>query len=169
MDGMSAIVRMATEFGSGCVLYTLTPKLPAWLGCRGDLVVGGAVAGLILVLLDGWPLAALPLLILLVYGSSLPQSPVGRFLLCARVPLFLGRISFALYITHKLVIYTVDISLGRPQPLLAKVACTSLVLAAALLLATFLCITVEEPVRRWGRNRTRTKAISGMVSESPGA
>jgi peptidoglycan/LPS O-acetylase OafA/YrhL len=163
--GLPTVVRMATEFGSGCVLFTLSSEPRRWLHGRADLLVGGAVAGLTLVLLADMPLLALPFLILLVYGASLPQSPIGQFLLCSRIPLFLGRISFALYMTHKVVIYATDAVVGRPHLLLVRFACTFAVLAASLLLATVLCIAIEEPVRRWGRSRGRAVPIPGAVRE----
>ncbi len=149
--GLPAVARMAAGFGAGCLLFILQPgRLQAY----GDLLIAAAAAGLTAILLAGQPLLVLPFLILLVYGAAISQGR-GAALLGSRPLLFLGRISFALYITHYLVLGAVVAAVGhRPASLADKLASTAAVVVISLGLAWLLCVLVEEPLRRRGRRRT---------------
>lgn len=160
LSGVPAVVRMATEFGIGCLLFASRPWVPAWARRRADLAVVVASAGFLGVLLAGLPLLALPFLILLVYGVASDGPWTGR-LLGNRPALFLGRISFALYITHQLVQIVVVEAMGKSHSLPMKAAGSAIVLVGSIGLATVLCLTFEEPLRRRGRGGATNAAAGG--------
>lgn len=160
LSGVPAVVRMATEFGIGCLLFALRPRAPAWLHRRADLAVFVASAGFLGVLLAGLPLLALPFLVLLVYGVA-SEGRWTTLLLGSRPALFLGRISFALYITHQLVQIVVVEVMGKSHSLPMKAAGSAVVIVASIGLAMVLCLKIEEPIRRWVRGGDTGAAPGG--------
>lgn len=154
--GLPAVVRMAAGFIGGCLLYTLHVEEPAWLHHRSDLLAFVAFFGLLGLLLAGLSLLVFPVMLLIVYALA-QHGPWSTTLLCNVPILFLGRISFALYITHQIVIKTVTGFTGFPQSFTGKVASTILAVSCAVVVATFLCLSVEEPLRRWSHNKGKVR------------
>jgi peptidoglycan/LPS O-acetylase OafA/YrhL len=116
----------------------------------GDYAMVIAVAGVVAVLmtLRDW-IFTLPFLVLMVQGAAAP-GPLVHSLLANRFALFLGRISFALYLSHMILL-----ELARwlqDQVLEGRSHVVTVALYAILpIVATGLCVSVEEPMRRFGR------------------
>ncbi len=172
--GFPAVARMTAGFGAGCLLFTLEAAAPSRSREYGDILIGAAVAGLACVLLADQLTLVLPFLACLVYGAAASQGR-GAAVLGSWPFLFFGRISFSLYLTHFLVMEAVVALMGGRSPrLLDKLAGTGAVVTASIGLAWLVCVTVEEPVRRWGRRRPRLGAgaalpvvVSGLVPTAP--
>jgi peptidoglycan/LPS O-acetylase OafA/YrhL len=155
MTGTGALTRMAGGFVAGALLAVLVaPRRDA--GAPADFGFGLAalaIAAWLLVLPD---YAVLPLLLAIVWLTAAPGRWVGA-LLSHPVALFLGRISFALYIAHFPLIKLLE---GyRPSGRgLAALGFSGLVAAICLAAAWLLCRFVEEPMRRVGRRRWQAGA-----------
>lgn len=150
--GLPAVIRMMVSFVGGCIIYTLRAEMPRWFSCQDDFLAVIAFLGLFSILFLGLPLFILPMIFLIVYALAQP-GPWSIALLGSKVPLFLGRISFALYITHQLVIKAIVGFTELPQSLIGKVVGTTLAIGCSVVVATFLCRLIEEPVRRWSRSK----------------
>jgi peptidoglycan/LPS O-acetylase OafA/YrhL len=88
-------------------------------------------------------------LVLLTVGSE-PTSAFFR----SRVPLFLGRISYSLYLIHVVVLMALTFVAGALSPWIQF----PIYLTLSLLLSTLFCLFVEEPFMRWGRTLTSDSA-----------
>lgn len=147
--GLHAVLRMAGSFIAGCALWRGQTGRPRPAGRRDDAAMAFAVSGCAAVL---WTAAAwwcLPLLLAVVHSAAWPGPLTARLL---------GRISFALYLCHTpikaLVIWTDWFSAG-----VAGRIGTVLIYAASLACAALLCVTSDEPMRRFGR-KTRRPALA---------
>lgn len=175
-DFYSPLTRL-WELDAGAILafVTLRHPAPAWLdrsigrwrgadllGMGGlALILGSALAFDRTMAFPGAPVA-LPVagaLALIVAG---PRARVNRVILGNRIAVFLGLISYPLYLWHwPLISFAYIIGQGRPlKPLLAAI-----LLAVAVLLAWLTQRFVESPLR-FGRNRRRNTLllIAGMTS-----
>lgn len=147
--GVHAVLRMAGAFVAGCLLWRGHTRSPRPTDRRDDAAMALAVLGCAIVF---WTVSAwwcLPFLLAVVHLAARP-GPLTSRLLGSSPAQFLGRISFALYLCHtpikSLVIWTGWFSTGVARPI-----GTVLIYAAALACATLLCVTIEEPMRRFGR------------------
>ena len=145
IHGIPAVIRMATEFTIGCALFMLGRS-----SRHGDLLALMGIFGAALSLAMHQPLIVLPFLALIVYGLACADGPAAQ-LLALPIFQFLGRISFALYITHQLILRVLHRIQGANESSLTRSAYSLAFIALAFALATFLCFTVEEPLNRWGR------------------
>jgi len=112
-----------------------------------------SMAGLALILVGaGFMTAALPLSVLLGCAPALgaaaliaagPLAPVNRYLLASRPMVFVGRISYPLYLWHWPALSFSRIVVGRP--LTDMEAAAAVLFAAVAAYAT--CRLVEEPIR----------------------
>ena len=148
-EGPGALVRMAGGCGLGCVLWTLRDH-PLMARLEGDAALLLACAGAIAILEVASPVFVTPMLAVIVMALTRPGRLAGA-MLTNRAMLFLGRISFSLYITHYPVMcaYLVLQRAGAISSAVASV----LTLTTALALASAVCVTIEEPTRRFGRQR----------------
>lgn len=151
--GVHAVLRMAGSFVAGCALWRGHTGRRRPAGRRDDAAMAFAVSGCAAVL---WTVAAwwcLPLLLAVVHSAARP-GPLTARLLGSSPARLLGRVSFALYLCHTpikaLVIWTDWFSAGA-----AGRIGTVLIYAASLACAALLCVTIEEPMRRFGRKTTR--------------
>ena len=165
----------AWEFGAGGLLaYYFASRLRAapWLrpsiriilmlvGSAG-LVVGFFYAGRLI----RWPgvETAIPVIstCLLIFAHSHAES--ARTIFSNALLRFLGRISFALYLWHWLLLGIAD-SISMPNS--RSDAATALAVGAALILATISTISLEEPIRNSRidtLHRTRWVLISGIAA-----
>lgn len=87
-------------------------------------------------------LGAALLLVLALFSAS-----VGRFLQ-SRIPLYLGRISYSVYLLHGTILFTLLSTLGHR---LTPLALGAIYLTMTLGLAHLFCILVEEPALRMGK------------------
>ncbi len=154
--GWPALTRMFGGFSCGCLLSVVHQRAGSTAGGpRQDAWLLAACVAALLVL---WTLPAayvLPALVLVVHFTAQP-GPVTRRALGGATGMFLGRISFALYLSHFLVLKVamaaqpavIDL-LGAPG--VGRAFCTLGGLLASVGMATLLCVLVEEPARRYGR------------------
>jgi peptidoglycan/LPS O-acetylase OafA/YrhL len=88
---------------------------------------------------------------LLIVGGVL-ASETGKTLLTTRIPLFLGRISYSLYLTHMPILYAVFaalyLALGHPPNTLRLVIWGATFCGAALIASILMTACVDEPVTR---------------------
>jgi peptidoglycan/LPS O-acetylase OafA/YrhL len=161
-----SLLRIAPEFLAGMFLWRLKDRVPL---PRPDLLLALALAGFLI--LAASPVERLPLVlaaqavILLTYRAA---GPLGR-LLAWRPLVYLGEVSYSLYMVHALVLSLAYRLLVKVAPLEALQAAAPLVLlavlAAAQLAASLLFHLVEEPVRRAVTARLR----SAQPRRSPAA
>ena len=160
-EGAGTLVRMAGGCGLGCMLWTLRDH-PALARAYGDGAVLVAGVAIILILEVANPVFVTPLLALIVLALTRPGG-LSAAVLTNRVMQFLGRISFSLYITHYPVMCAF-LALQRRGEISSPVA-SGLTLVTALALASVVCVTFEEPVRRFGRQRfVPGPALQGLFS-----
>lgn len=153
-QGAGALVRMAGGCTLGCLVYAVRNH-HAVRYFRGDVGFGMLLAAGLMALSYS-PLIAAPFLSLLTLPSAYP----GPWLLRAlanRPALFLGRISFSLYIVH-LPVMCGFIALQRSGVISSPVA-SGLTIGVAVILAFAICRLVEEPARRLGRRIPSLTAI----------
>ncbi len=168
----SAFVPVATvtvEFILGGLLYSLTRSwrnVPAWLP---DTLLVGAL-GLLLVLVR-WPTAGtrgglVVCFAVLIGALSYDRGRLARFL-SRGVFVYLGTISYSLYLTHQLVQRAFKVLLHPerfdPLPALTKAGYGAIYLGALLGAAALLYHLVEEPGRRllrkvWEKRRAARAA-----------
>jgi peptidoglycan/LPS O-acetylase OafA/YrhL len=147
----AGFIRMAAEFGAGCLLcraFSLGLRLPAratWAG----------IAGIALAI---WPLhgsgfVAIPGFMLLLLLSLQGDATSGR-LFGNRISLFLGEISYSIYLVH----WPLIVACMHAVPAHWRIA-----VAAALIPLSYASYRlVEKPSRKWGR-----RAASRLISPVP--
>jgi peptidoglycan/LPS O-acetylase OafA/YrhL len=150
--------RMATGFVCGCLLWSARGRLQLRRLYISDLSMVAAFACIVLVLLYAYPLFSFPFMLVAISRAAQP-GPLTSAILTNKFALFLGRISFSLYLCHYPILRWVHIM----QPSDASSSVRLLYDAGALLLiaplATALCIFLEEPARRYGRSLSRRAAV----------
>lgn len=87
--------------------------------------------------------------------------PGIRRFLDARIPQFLGRISYSLYLTHEVVLYGLAHQFGRRLPLVPQLLVYTIL---SIALGYLFCIAVEEPILRLGRRVGTRKPSAVLVS-----
>ena len=157
--GGPAIARVLIEFGMGCLLYRawqVWPKGRVWDGVAALALT--AFLGLAFV---GLPdLVAMPLLALFVFAVAMSAGPVQRFL-ATPVMVWLGEISYAVYMVHFTVILVALRVLDwsgldkAGQGLSIGLLITAV--AMVVILAALAYHVVERPARRWLRSLTRRR------------
>lgn len=122
-----------------CIYSSAARWTPALIACTGlSLLTALAVAGP----LDATIVAGLFLVVLAATRNRLP-------FLTARPFLFLGTLSYSLYLLHQNIGYIIihrSYQLGLPEPLAIALAAT-----ISLALATALCFLIEKPANRFLR------------------
>jgi peptidoglycan/LPS O-acetylase OafA/YrhL len=161
--GLATMIRMTAGFGAGCLLWVLHRRLPHAAPATNDLLLLGCSAATVGILLAFPPVCAVPPLTALVHCTARP-GPLTARLLGHPVALFMGRISFALYLCHLLVIKVV--SLGQPTHSWEYRLIGTLVAGiSAIGLATVLCLLIEEPARRFGRRSAASVVAVSAVAD----
>lgn len=144
------LVRIGFEFPAGCFLFILY-KRASWLARHGGLLVSLALASVLPMLYWRlpaiWMVAAMPVLVL---GLAFDQGWFA-WLLRTRGPVFWGRASYSLYMTHNLMLSV----LQRILPLHGlRMLPVWIVTMGAVAVATY--YGVEKPGRRlMQRNQPR--------------
>ncbi len=165
------LVRCFTEFVIGIGTYRITrnPDWAAWLAAERVtlLAIGWELAALLL-RLDLLAAAGFPLLI---GALACDQGRIAR-LIAARVPYFLGVISFSIYLLHNML-RPIELEVVRtlhPAPLGTAAALGFAVLGSLTVipLAWLAYAAVERPGRRWVRNFA-TFAARGYKPHRPKA
>jgi peptidoglycan/LPS O-acetylase OafA/YrhL len=151
------LLRMAGGFSAGCLLWRLH-HVAEVRSAQSDWLLVTAVLGAAVTLRVS-PFAGLvmPFFVLLVHAAAVPGR-LTSFLLERPIVLFLGRISFSLYLSHFLVMLLGVHYQGAGASAVRRAAISAMVYVAALVLAFILCTTAEEPFRRWGAGRREPAA-----------
>jgi peptidoglycan/LPS O-acetylase OafA/YrhL len=147
----AGIVRMVAEFGAGCLLCRAmalglrVPPLPAWLAI--------AAAALAIAALNASPFLAIPAFMLLLL-LCMQGSPLGGLLFGNRISLFLGDISYSIYLVHwPLIVGFMHVLPGH----------WGIGVAVALIPVSYVSYRlVELPSRRWGR-----RAAARLIAPLP--
>jgi peptidoglycan/LPS O-acetylase OafA/YrhL len=92
------------------------------------------------------------------------NSPIARHLLNTRIPRFLGRISYSLYLVHGTVLFALVHLLSGKVSVLSQLP---IYLACSIILATVFCIAIEEPFTRRGRDVSRWSNNRRTLSLAP--
>ena len=145
--------RMAGAFTGGIVLarlHRLTPK--GWRDTQGTIAIGALIALAACLSLPPYGYGALTLCFgALVYGLAANRGAVNR-LLSSPVAMWLGEISFPLYLVHVMVLMWLRYALyqdhaGSTERLGATVLAVAFIFGVAWLLHTY----IERPTHRFAR------------------
>lgn len=148
------LLRIATEFTAGCFAYriwSLDRGRGAWWGRALPALVVAVVA---LTFVPGLGGVVLPFAVaLVVLGLAYDRGPVAR-LLSHRWMVYGGEASYALYMTHILVILvgTHLLPSGTGAPVAVRLAVLAVWVLALATAAVLMFETVEKPARRWVRD-----------------
>ena len=161
------ILRMAPEFLGGYVAYRSVKAIPR-SPIIGDLASLAGFAGIVFVTSrDAFQALLLPMCMLFLIGLSM-EGPVGSFFFSNRASMFLGEVSYSIYMCHALVLAVIAgvvkrLSLPQNLPGLgAGIVAASI--AAIILTSYCLYILVERPCRKWARIRLDSRlADVGLV------
>lgn len=146
------IALVSGEFTGGCLLFAAfrsgTGKRLPWEW----LVPAFAGAGLLAIMWNGaaahW---SVPCFALALYGLAFNRGWVARWL-GSRVMVYLGEISYSMYMTHALVILVMgklfSAAAFAALPLVVKLAVLAATLAAIVAVAGIMCAAVEQPARK---------------------
>jgi peptidoglycan/LPS O-acetylase OafA/YrhL len=150
--GLPAVARMFTEFSIGCALNRLPPGPALRRNCDLLATIAGGAA---LILIMTRHISAVPyIFVVMIYGIAAADKWVFR-LLSSRVAVFLGKISYSLYITSTFTQRIVVMIFGAPRGMADRIFSTIALYCAVIALAWLLCTFVEEPMRRAARTRAR--------------
>ncbi|MGE0222227.1 MAG: acyltransferase family protein [Acetobacteraceae bacterium] len=147
--GTPGMMRMAAEFGAGCLLYRAWENGLSWPpGPATGVAIGLLTVGL---LVPGAEAIALPALLIIVM-LAIQQNGWLASLLETPTIVWLGEISYSLYLTHWTILQLSnwllrDVSMPAPKLLLWSTGLLAVcILAAALTYRWF-----ERPSRAWAR------------------
>jgi peptidoglycan/LPS O-acetylase OafA/YrhL len=150
--GWPAAARVLCEFALGCVLHRLwaTLKPGAW----GDGLAALALAGFVALPVGGYEVARVACLALVLLGCAAAAGPVHR-LLAAPATVFLGEVSYAVYMIHfALVLVVIRVHEAAGIGVMARSVQVGLylgVIALARGMAALVTIGYERPARRFLR------------------
>jgi peptidoglycan/LPS O-acetylase OafA/YrhL len=162
-DGLPAVLRCLCEFLLGCVAYVSFGRNEGRI-LASDWLAFATLGLLILLLQSNGPDIATVLLFSLLIGVAVANE--GRFaqLLNARPLVWLGEISYSLYLVQDLVKYATTESLDaagiqhRALSIPVSVALAGAMIIACLAVSTVTYRLVEEPARRCMKHGLRRPA-----------
>ena len=152
--------RLAMQFLAGCFLCVAWTRSGRWRhGRHWDVIGIVAAIGIIVACraqdvhdVGFYPLAAVPCLGLVVIACAGATGPLRR-VFSARPVVWLGRISYSLYMTHTLTLAVASVLIsrvwegGRPTEGVVRAVIPVLVYAAVIAVAAAVFHLVEEPAR----------------------
>jgi peptidoglycan/LPS O-acetylase OafA/YrhL len=151
------LIRVSSEFFIGCCLLGIYRKSTPSRAYDWP-ALGGALAVILLGLLSPppfWDFLFIVLFAATILGLSLATGP-ATLVFGHPVLIYLGRVSYSLYLMHAIVLIVVHQVARRLFPtggLVAAGIAWLIYLAAAIGAAHLLFTTVEEPARMWARRR----------------
>jgi peptidoglycan/LPS O-acetylase OafA/YrhL len=173
MVGRFAFLRMLSCFLVGVVVFKTwqlsAKRMEKWAGALTLVAsLGMLVAGFV------WQVEVLMNVFLatLLYGLAFQKGPIAK-LLASRVAVYLGTISFPLYVMHDVPLLWVQYFVSTHSPVCSTAQTLALVAAwvvGTVCLATVLHYTVEKPSHMWGRKwagrevRTSREAVPALSS-----
>jgi peptidoglycan/LPS O-acetylase OafA/YrhL len=168
MDFYAPFTRL-WELSTGALLAWRQPAAPrradiiSWAGLL--LIIGGAVALNAQMVFPGW-WAAVPVLGAVLLIGAGPQAWVNRTLLSRRAAVFIGTISYPLYLWHwPLLSYAYFINNARTLKTFPAIC----IIAAAFALAAASYRWVERPLRYGGDQRIKTICLTLAMAVTCGA
>lgn len=163
---IGSVIRMACCFTAGAALHGLRIRAPGWLRPWAGTIAGCCCGALLLCCIrPAFALAIPPLFVLLIFALSFQTGWVNR-LLASRPAVFLGRISFPLYLLHLMPLLWLRHHIAaQPHNMPAALAIIIGFLSVNLLLATILNYVVERPAHRWGKRGRRTNPRMNQASQ----
>ena len=166
-----ALLRVTGEFLAGCLAYrAFALRSPGGGGWTVDTLLP---LGVLAVAATPWadPLMA-PAAVVLVYSLAVGTGMPARCL-CLRPVLWLGRISYAIYLVHMPVLSVLERALPAEPWAEASAAVRAAVLAAHLAIIVGVSAVafqlVEAPGRRWVRGWVRSRAGAPSWEKAPPA
>ena len=170
--GGLAPLRCVAGFSIGMVLYASRRYVADWPSRRCGIVQAGCIAGILVVLATAVPD---PVAMIFFAGLVLATWTDRGFLahiLGARVPLYLGEISYSVYLTHVCLIDVLDAvwrgpaledAIGSdPARIVFIVTCY----ATVLVVSHWTFTRIEVPARRW-LTRRLLDLTAGPIENSP--
>ncbi|HLN11086.1 MAG TPA: acyltransferase [Xanthobacteraceae bacterium] len=172
-DGPLALLRCGPEFVLGIVLYRIWRTHAARRICRSDAVFALAFAVVLLCLQFRAPDMAVVALFPLLLLVAVSNESIAARVLNAPLLVWLGEMSYALYLFHNLVQYATKRMLGGASigDSAQLTSCQSLLLCAvmaavSLLLAALAHRRIEVPGRRYLRDAFARVRIGGLITQS---
>jgi peptidoglycan/LPS O-acetylase OafA/YrhL len=159
-DGAPAVLRCLTEFLLGCVVYVTFGRKEGGI-LASDWIAFATLGLLLLLLQSNGPDIATVLLFALLIGVAVANDGWFAQVLNARPLVWLGEISYSLYLVQDLVKYATTESLaaaGLHQLQLSipvSLALAGAMIAACLAVSTVTYRLVEEPARRYMKQGLR--------------
>lgn len=155
-----ALARIAVEFSIGCLLYNISRGLSAPAARIWDAVSGVALVFVVLFSVVSpaprWDGVLVALFSVLILGLAHARGPVGR-LFGGRLMVYLGEISYAVYLVHALIILLFGQLAQRvwpsEVPTWAPAATLAAYFVASILAGHLLYRWVEQPARSFIRRR----------------
>lgn len=152
-----ALVRMACGFVAGAALAQARPATPDWIARYAGVISVGVTVAIILSLFSWRGSAAMPAEFgALIFLLSFQKGAIHH-LLSSRPVLFLGRISFSLYLIHVQLLLLMEIHL-LPQAIGSRPLGALLIVGyftVTLLLSWLLYSLVERPFQHLGRSMAK--------------
>ena len=158
--------RMAGAFTGGIVLARLHRITPdSWRDAQGSMGTWALAALLACLFMPPYGYALLTLCFgLLVYGLAADRGLANR-MFSAPTAVWLGEISFPLYLVHVMVLMWMRYALFQDHPGLAeKLSATGLAIMFIFSLAWLLHIYVERPSHRFARKTVEAPQLSGPAT-----
>ena len=156
--GLGAITRMSGGFIAGYALAAIDRPMTT-LTRSNDYALVAVLLGIMGVLSLGSDVYCLPLMAYGVWLVAWP-GPLTSAILSSSVALFLGRISFALYLCHWPILKVVQAWQPQGVGRLFGLACSLGAIAVSMAVAYLLCRIIEEPMRRFGRHIVTKRAVT---------
>lgn len=155
-----ALARIVVDFIGGTIIWRVWSVLGARRSRWGDVAALVAIAVSIPVLwwakVERWQLVAIPLMALFVAGVAWADGPVRRVLSTGPM-VWAGKVSYSLYMVHALVLMVFGQLLPwaahQHDPLTVRLGLLLLYLSVCVIAAAVMYHLVEEPARRWLRQR----------------
>jgi peptidoglycan/LPS O-acetylase OafA/YrhL len=148
------LVRVTSEFALGCLAYHfyLQPIGRRLAEGMAQIAFAGVLAVSIFAVSPVYNALTLVFFVLLVMGLSQADGPFSR-LLRTRPIIYLGRISYSVYLVHSLVLAVYARIIGRIAggDVVVEFAIVAMYAALVILASHLLYTLVEDPARRWLR------------------
>lgn len=166
-DGAPAVLRCLDEFLLGCVAYVSFGRKEGGI-LASDWIAFATLGLLLLLLQSNGPDIATVLLFALLIGATVANDGLFAQMLNARPLVWLGQISYSLYLVQDLIKYATTESLAaaglhhRQLSIPDSLALGAAMIVACLAVSTLTYRLVEEPARRLMKHGRRPRRSLAM-------